>query len=177
MTKKQIVRLELDIAFNSWEEVKGLKQRLDRAAEATLSGLPQNLQAIAQKAQMTLLLTNDEAVQSLNCEFRDKDKPTNILSFPQFEPDDLDQMAQTDLSAQQAIYIGDLAAAYETTEREAQEQKKEFLDHVTHLVVHGILHVFGYDHITDEEAEEMEAFEQDIMAQLELPDPYADYED
>jgi phosphate starvation-inducible protein PhoH and related proteins len=104
-----------------------------------------------------VLFTSDEAVKSLNAQWRGKDEPTNVLSFP--APDT-------------AGTLGDIALAYETCAREADEQGKSLKDHATHLLVHGLLHLLGYDHEADDDAAEMEGLEKDIMASLGLEDPY-----
>jgi phosphate starvation-inducible protein PhoH and related proteins len=104
-----------------------------------------------------VLFTHDAAVQTLNAQWRGKDMPTNVLSFPAVEA---------------AGTLGDIALAYETCAREAVEQGKSLKDHATHLLVHGFLHLLGYDHEADEDAAEMEGLEKDIMAKLGLEDPY-----
>ena len=112
---------------------------------------------------IVILLTDDDSVQALNRDFRQKDKPTNVLSFP---------------SAQDPIgnpegQIGDIALAYGVCAREAAEQGKLLSHHLQHLVAHGVLHLLGYDHEGDDEAEAMEALEREILAGLDVPDPYA----
>lgn len=108
---------------------------------------------------IVILLTDDDSVQALNRDFRQKDKPTNVLSFPS-PPNPEGQ-------------IGDIALAYGVCAREAAEQGKPLGHHLQHLVAHGVLHLLGYDHENDEEAEAMEAFEREILAGLDVPDPYA----
>lgn len=112
----------------------------------------------------TVLLTDDTHVQDLNTRFRDQHKPTNVLSFPNNdeEPD-----PETG-----ALYIGDIAVSYETVLREATEAKKPLQDHLTHMIVHGILHLAGFDHEDDAEAEEMENLETDILKGFGISDPY-----
>lgn len=173
MTKNQIVRLEIEVASKPWEKVEGLQKRLNAAAELTLSVLPETLLPVARWAQLTVLLTTDKSVQNLNRDFRAIDKPTNVLSFPQFERKDIVRMGKMNLPEGQEIYVGDLAVAYDTTRKEARAESKELLDHLTHLVIHGILHLFGFDHDTDGKAARMEKLEKEIMATLGLPDPYA----
>jgi probable rRNA maturation factor len=108
-----------------------------------------------------VLLTDDAAQQVLNSQWRGKDKPTNVLSFPALDPDDpLEGL------------LGDISLAYETLWREAQELEKPFEHHFAHLLVHGMLHVLGYDHLSEQEALAMEARETDIMGLLGYPDPY-----
>lgn len=108
---------------------------------------------------IVILLTDDDSVQALNRDFRQKDKPTNVLSFPS-PPNPEDQ-------------IGDIALAYGVCAREAAEQGKPLGHHLQHLVAHGVLHLLGYDHEGDDEAEAMEALEREILAGLDVPDPYA----
>lgn len=138
------------------------------------------LRAIAAAAEMTdaevgdaelaVMLTDDAGIRTLNQNWRGIDKATNVLSFPALQPagprddDDAPRM------------LGDIAIAYETLRREADDERKPFADHLSHLAVHGFLHLIGYDHENDDDAEEMEALEQEILARLGIPDPYAERE-
>ncbi len=115
--------------------------------------------------EVAVQLTDDEGIRALNRDWRGFDKPTNVLSFP--APD----MPAADGSAPP---LGDIAIAYETTRREAESEGKPFADHLSHLAVHGFLHLVGYDHETDAEAGEMEDLERHILQKLGIPDPYAD---
>jgi len=108
---------------------------------------------------VSLLLTNDLAVRALNAQFRRQDKPTNVLSFP----------APTNPER----FLGDVALAFETCAREADEQGKPLAHHLQRLTAHGVLHLLGYDHVTDAEASEMEGLERVILAGLGIADPYA----
>lgn len=111
--------------------------------------------------ELSVLLTNDMEQQVLNKTWRGKDAPTNVLSFPQIEPfEPLDGM------------MGDISLALETVRREALAEDKPFDHHFMHLVVHGFLHLLGYDHITEEEAAVMEGLETRILARLGIADPY-----
>jgi probable rRNA maturation factor len=120
------------------------------------------------EAELAVMLTDDAGIRTLNNNWRDIDKPTNVLSFPALPPtgpagpDDAPRM------------LGDIAIAYETTRKEADDEQKPFDHHLSHLAVHGFLHLIGYDHENDDDAEAMEALEQEILAQLGIPDPYAD---
>lgn len=109
------------------------------------------------------MLTDNASQQVLNRDWRQVDKPTNVLSFPQIEP-----------FSPLAGLIGDITLARETLEREAADLGVGFTDHFTHLVVHGFLHLLGYDHIEDDEALQMESLETQILATLGIADPYAD---
>jgi probable rRNA maturation factor len=122
-------------------------------------------------AELAVMLTDDAGIRTLNSNWRGIDKPTNVLSFPALGPptplagtDDIPRM------------LGDIAIAYETARREADDEQKPFDHHLSHLTVHGFLHLVGYDHEKDDEAEAMEALEIEILAQLGIPDPYADRE-
>lgn len=127
------------------------------AGEAALAAAP-TLRRIGD--EISVLLTDDATVHALNAQFRGKDKPTNVLSFP----------------ASDTAYghLGDIALAYGVCVKEAEEQGKTLAAHLQHLVAHGVLHLLGYDHEDDEEATEMENLERQILAGLGLPDPYAE---
>jgi probable rRNA maturation factor len=119
--------------------------------------------------EVSIRLTCDDEVHALNRQYRQQDKPTNVLSFPMVQPDLIDALANTDDGE---VLLGDIVLAYETCEREAKERGISTEDHATHLIVHGVLHLLGYDHMTDADAEYMEAIERDVMASLGLHDPY-----
>ena len=146
-----------------WRSHRGLQTRLKLAADAARK-------SAKLRGDFTILLTGDKALRALNRDFRGKDKPTNVLSFPALQPtgaggpDDAPRM------------LGDIAIAYETTRREADDEQKPFDHHLSHLAIHGFLHLIGYDHETDHDADAMEGLEQEILAQLGIPDPYADPE-
>jgi len=120
------------------------------------------------EAELAVMLTDDGGIRTLNKNWRGLDKPTNVLSFPALQ-------LTTERSSQDAPrMLGDIAIAYETTRREADDEQKRFDHHLSHLAVHGFLHLIGYDHEKDDDAEAMETLEQEILAQLGIPDPYAD---
>jgi probable rRNA maturation factor len=127
--------------------------------------------------EVSVVLTDDAAVQKLNREWRGFDKPTNVLSFPAAQGATVQgaATAQGAAAAQGAAVpplLGDIVIAYETVAREAEAETKLFAHHVAHLAVHGFLHLLGYDHDSDEEAEEMERLEARILARLDVPDPH-----
>ncbi|WP_206484218.1 rRNA maturation RNase YbeY [Thalassotalea sp. G2M2-11] len=111
--------------------------------------------------EVTVRLVERDESQSLNLQYRGKDKPTNVLSFPFELPDGV----ELDL-------LGDLIICADVVAQEAKEQDKPLMHHWAHMVIHGCLHLLGYDHISDEEAEEMEALEVQLLANLTIPDPY-----
>ncbi|HEV7317122.1 MAG TPA: rRNA maturation RNase YbeY [Ensifer sp.] len=115
--------------------------------------------------ELSLVFTDDASIRAINAEWRSQDKPTNVLSFPAFP---------VTPGAMPGPMLGDIIVARETLEREAVELEKTFDAHLTHLLVHGFLHLFGYDHMEDDEAERMEGLETRILARLGLSDPYGD---
>lgn len=116
------------------------------------------------RSELSVTFTDDAHMAVLNRQWRGKDGPTNVLSFP------LTEMKPGDPPPP---LLGDIVIAFETVGREAREQGTPFLDHLAHLVVHGFLHLLGYDHLSDGEAETMEALERRVLARLAIPDPYA----
>jgi probable rRNA maturation factor len=116
-------------------------------------------------------LSRDLEVQRLNKEWRGKDKPTNVLSFPMMEANELGALANTDDGE---VLLGDMILAYETCASEADQKNIPIENHATHLIVHGMLHLLGYDHMDDAEADAMEALEIKALASLGLPNPYSE---
>jgi probable rRNA maturation factor len=120
---------------------------------------------------LSISLSTNAEVQTLNAQWRGKDKPTNVLSFPMLEPSELDALAKTDDGE---VLLGDMILAFETCHAEAKEKTIPLADHVTHLIAHGTLHLLGLDHIDDIQAEHMEALEVKALASLGLANPYSD---
>ncbi len=123
-------------------------------------------------SELTIRLVDAEEGQELNRTYRHKDYATNVLSFPAEVPDGPDGEPLLDIPL-----LGDLVICVPVVEREAREQNKALEAHWAHLVIHGCLHLLGYDHIDDEEAEEMEGLERQLLAELGYPDPYRDDEE
>ena len=119
------------------------------------------------EAEIAVMLTDDSGIRTLNSNWRGIDKPTNVLSFPALQPERAPKPGDA------PRMLGDIAIAYETMRREADEEQKPFDHHLSHLAVHGFLHLIGYDHENDADAEAMELLETEILAQLGIPDPYA----
>jgi probable rRNA maturation factor len=115
-------------------------------------------------SELSVVFTDDEHVRQLNADYREKDKATNVLSFPGSPPD----------SKLFGPLLGDIVVARETVVAEAVDLGLAFEDHLTHLMVHGLLHLFGHDHLEDDEAERMESLETEILARLGIADPYAE---
>ena len=112
--------------------------------------------------ELAILLTDEAAIRALNRQWRGVDKPTNVLSFPA-------AVTQTSIGAK---FFGDIVMAYETLARECADEGRDFLHHLAHLTVHGFLHLIGYGHEVDAEADEMESLESKIMLSIDLPDPW-----
>jgi len=157
---------EVLVVADCWQAEPGAEAVIHRAIESAA----EVADADAGEAELAIMLTDDRGIRTLNRNWRGIDKATNVLSFPALQPtgpagpDDAPRM------------LGDIAIAYETTRKEADEERKPFDHHLSHLAVHGFLHLIGYDHENDADAEAMEGLERDILAQLGIPDPYADRE-
>lgn len=132
----------------------------EKAVLAALAGAKAKLKGAA---EISVLLTDDEEQRELNAQWRQKDSATNVLSFPQIEP----------FGPVRGL-LGDITLARETLEREARELDKTLDAHFTHLMVHGFLHILGYDHLDEADAVQMEGLETQILAGLGIDDPYAD---
>ena len=124
--------------------------------------------------EISVKFGSDCEVHTLNRDYRQKDKPTNVLSFPMVPPDMIDTLSNSDDGE---VLLGDIILARGVCEDEADERGVSISAHATHLVVHGTLHLLGYDHIDDAQAEAMESIEQQVMATLGLHNPYAAIED
>lgn len=150
------VGIDITIEAGDWDNLAGAEAAIERALRA----VSDEFQSL--KADYSVLLTDDAHIRVLNRAWRKQDKPTNVLSFP----------APAEARATQGL-LGDIVLSYDTVLREAAAENRQPLDHLTHLAVHGALHLFGLDHQDDEEAEQMETREREILARLGVPDPYA----
>ncbi len=155
---------------NDWDDIA------TRAADAAIRQTPYAAWLNASACiEIAVRLTSDFEVHTLNRQYRDKDKPTNVLSFPMIQPDLLESVTAN--SDDGEVLLGDIVLAHGVCETEAIEREVSLADHATHLIVHGVLHLLGYDHMGDAEAEAMEAMEQAAMVRLGLHDPYPVRED
>jgi probable rRNA maturation factor len=147
-----------------------------RAVAAALEASPHgDIAAARYTAEVSVRLTSDEEVQTLNREYRQKDKPTNVLSFPMVQADMLDGLANSDDGE---VLLGDIVLAHGVCATEAADKGVTVEDHATHLIVHGLLHLLGYDHEMGEaEADHMEELERAALATLGIADPYTIRED
>jgi probable rRNA maturation factor len=157
---------EVLVVAEDWQNEPDAEAVIQRAIAAAA----EMVDADTGETELAIMLTDDAGIRTLNSNWRGIDKPTNVLSFPALQPsgatgpDDAPRM------------LGDIAIAYQTTRKEADDEQKPFDHHLSHLAVHGFLHLIGYDHEKDDDAEVMEALETEILAQLGIPDPYADRE-
>lgn len=152
--------VEVLVEDDRWEGIDTIAEQAARAALAAVGRDPD-------RHEIALLACDDARIAALNGTFRDKAQPTNVLSWPEFdgpipEPGDGDP-----------LFLGDMAIAYETCAREAEAAGITLADHATHLVIHGVLHLLGHDHIDDAEAEAMEAIETNVLASMGIANPYS----
>jgi probable rRNA maturation factor len=169
--------LETALSLESpWPDSTDWEALALRAATAAMERTPHGeMLTAAALVEISVRLTTDEEVQTLNAQYRQKDKPTNVLSFPMVQADLLDTIDQN--SDDGEVLLGDIVLAHGVCASEAIERKISLEDHATHLIVHGTLHLLGYDHMEDHEAEAMERIETDALAALGLQDPYLISED
>ncbi|MEM7689713.1 MAG: rRNA maturation RNase YbeY [Pseudomonadota bacterium] len=161
--------MELDIDIEDWpaDEWEALAERAGAAAGAVAAELANA------RLSVSVLFTSDAQVHALNREWRQRDKPTNVLSFPMLERDALLDLAPEGPPAM----LGDIALAYETCAREADEKGVPLDHHAAHLIIHGLLHLAGHDHVhSDREADAMEKLEISALAKMGIADPYGDRE-
>lgn len=153
----------IDIAVNAgdWPPEPALAKLARRAVDAAISTAGLEMPA---DAELSLVFTDDTEMRSINAQWRHKDKPTNVLSFPAADIRPGDPGEQM---------LGDIVLAAETVRQEAGLEGKRFEDHLTHLVIHGFLHLFGYDHMDDVDAGVMEALETRALSTLGIADPHA----
>jgi probable rRNA maturation factor len=158
---------EILITADCWQAEPEAEAVIERAIAAAAGFVT----ADVGDSELAVMLTDDTGIRTLNKNWRGIDKPTNVLSFPALQPSG--PRGPTDPPRM----LGDIAIAYQTTRREADEEQKPFDHHLSHLVIHGFLHLIGYDHEKDRQAETMEELEREILSQLGIPDPYAERKD
>jgi probable rRNA maturation factor len=153
------VDIDISIEAGEWPDEEALTRLVERAVASAFAEA-----GGAGRSELSIVFSDDAHIRTLNASWRAKDKPTNVLSFPAFP---------SQKGGQLPPMLGDIVLAAETVAREAALEDKPPENHITHLVIHGLLHLLGYDHETDAEAEEMEAIERAALARLAIPDPYA----
>ncbi len=157
----QNLTIDISIQSDQWNAFKDVESCTHNAVTKTLSCFFENTQTM----EVSILLTDDPFIQNLNKTYREKDKPTNVLSFPQTENGN-------DFEDSPFISLGDIIIAYETIKKESEEQSKTLKDHYIHLSLIRCLHLLHYDHQTDKDAEEMETQEIEILQELGIKNPY-----
>ena len=154
---------EVLVVADCWQTEPGAEAVIHRAIDAAA----EIADADVGDSELAVMLTDDAGIRTLNSNWRGIDKPTNVLSFPALQP-------PAGAPSDAPRMLGDIAIAYQTTRKEADDEQKPFDHHLSHLAVHGFLHLIGYDHENDGDAEAMEGLETEILAQLGIPDPYQD---
>jgi probable rRNA maturation factor len=166
MAQSALPITEVLVVADCWQNEPDVEAVIERA----IAVAAEMVDADTGEAELAVMLTDDGGIRTLNKNWRGIDKPTNVLSFPALQP-------TSERGSQDAPrMLGDIAIAYETTRREADDEQKRFDHHLSHLAIHGFLHLIGYDHEKDQDAETMETLEREILAQLDIPDPYAERE-
>jgi len=155
-----LIAIDIIVEAGEWPDEAELSRLAGRAVEAIVGEIGRP----GTSSELSLVFTDDAHIRALNSGWRGKDKPTNVLSFPAFATRRGDALPPM---------LGDVVLAAETVAAEAAGEGKPLADHIAHLIVHGVLHLIGYDHETDAEAEDMEQAERRILAGLAIPDPYA----
>ena len=145
---------EVLVVADCWTVEADAEAIIHRAIEAAAS----MVDADTGDAELAIMLTDDAGIRTLNQNWRGIDKPTNVLSFP--------------AGAHGSGHLGDIALAFGVCDEEARAQGKPLANHLRHLVIHGVLHLLGYDHQRDDEAARMESIERDLLASMNIPDPY-----
>lgn len=169
MSDGSTIEVDVVVEADAWSALPAAAELIEVAVAAAcraagIDGDNDEDDEIPDAAEIAVMLTDDEGIRVLNRDWRGKDKATNVLSFPS------PQVAR----AGGDPHLGDIAIAYQTMEREAASEGKPLADHLVHLAVHGTLHLLGHDHEETGDAEAMEALERSILADLGVPDPYAE---
>lgn len=160
------ILIELSVEGGQWKPEDDLSNMCEQVLGSAADYLAEHGQPFPEGGtEVSLLFTEDEEMRLINGRWRSKDTPTNVLSFPS---------APIEPGHSPGVFLGDIVLAYQTIAREAESLEIPFDNHLTHLLVHGLLHLLGYDHIHDDEARVMENLETRILAKLNLSDPYED---
>lgn len=167
MPKNRDIIIDITREYNGWDGCDfNIEDTIQAAVRASIEKSMYADDLLGKPGEISIVLGDDDFVRNLNRDYRHKDKATNVLSFPQTDFTDKH-------SLQAPIAFGDVILAYETIKDEAKDQDKPFQSHFTHLVVHGTLHLMGYDHENESEAAEMEALEVNILKEMGIENPYS----
>jgi len=153
--------IDISIEFVAWSKISGLEKLINTAALAAVFDCEEK---IRNQAELSILLTSDDAMRQLNLTYRGQDKSTNVLSFPG-EPEAHSQS--------RSFLLGDVVLSYQTVVAEAEQQQISLENHISHLIVHGVLHLLGHDHENDTDAHDMEHLEINILKGIGVENPYA----
>ncbi len=153
--------IDITIEYDAWSQLDGLESLIKTAAQAAVFERDDEFK---NRAELSILLTSDDAIRQLNSIYRGQDRPTNVLSFGG-EPEARSQ--------DQSFLLGDIVLSYQTISTEAEQQQKNLGNHVSHLIVHGVLHLLGYDHHNDKTADDMELVEINILKGIGIENPYS----
>ncbi len=165
--------INIDASASAWKSAfPRLRQKIEQAAALAFTRAKKPLAFKGRHFEVNILLTTDAAVKSLNHDYRGKNKPTNVLSFPQFDMHSFRKSHLESFPQKMTLPLGDVVLAHQTIRRECREQSKDIESHTIHLVIHGTLHLLGYDHMRLKDAKIMERLECDILATLGYSDPY-----
>jgi probable rRNA maturation factor len=163
-TYQKLVSLDISIKSSSWTSLEfNIHQYCQKIVDAVLLYVV-NQDDSGLSVEVSLLLSDDNNLQHLNMEYRNKDEPTNVLSFP-FSEASRDEIMNM-VKSKKHLFLGDIAISYERVMKESLQQEKRFIEHFSHILIHGVLHLFKYDHITEEDAELMEDMEGKVMRSL-----------
>ncbi|WP_208440264.1 rRNA maturation RNase YbeY [Bartonella raoultii] len=157
-----MITIDITLENSEWNNEQMLYNLTEKALTTTMQHL--SLENVV--SEVSLLFTDDKHMAQINAQWRGKNQSTNVLSFPAF-PLKIGQIP--------GPMLGDIIIARETILREAKDEGKLFQDHLTHMIVHGVLHLLGYNHETDEEAYQMEKLEKEILQKLSIKDPYSEF--
>ena len=169
--KKERITIDISIQDPEWERIKDVENIVRVAVLCALNAIDLPTKEIEQHLkrdlEVSVVLANDSLLQVLNREYREKDTPTNILTFATLD-------SEEPVTSQGALNLGDIVLSFETIRKESKEQDKFVLDHLKHLIVHGVLHLLGFDHKIESEATDMETLEIRILEQLDVRNPYTE---
>lgn len=158
--------IDISVQDPEWEKMGDIHAIIKHTAKTALNNAILPKIAIGRDLEISIVLANDDLLQLLNNEYREQDKPTNVLTFATLDGEEIPHEG--------VLNLGDILMSYQTIERESQQQGKFPLDHIRHMTVHGILHLLGYDHQNDDEANDMETLEIRILEQLGVQNPYTE---
>ena len=160
-------QIDISVQDPEWNAMGDVEDIINKAAQTALTAALIPRFAEGRDLEVSVVLANDDLMQTLNREYREKDKPTNVLTFASLDDEE-------GLPTEGVLNLGDVILSFQTLEQESQEQGKFLLDHVKHMTVHGMLHLLGYDHETEDDATDMETLEIRILEKLGVQNPYTD---